>query len=66
VISVETNTIRYRVDGTDPTSSEGHSVPASVGPDTYLRLWGPNTLLKCKLIRVSADATVRVTYYGGV
>ena len=63
-ITIETDAIRYRVDGTDPTATEGHSVAAAQN----LYFAAPNVggliLTQLKMIRVTTDATARVTYYG--
>jgi hypothetical protein len=60
VISVEAQPIRYRVDGTDPTSTEGH--PAVDGDVIVLR--SHQALKQLRAIRSGAtDATLRVTYY---
>lgn len=58
VVSVETNTIRWREDGTAPTAGEGHSEVAAA----KFVVCGPN-MGRFKAIRASADATLRVTYY---
>lgn len=57
VITVETAQLRYRYDGTDPTSSEGHilninDVLVLVGPDAMknfrgIRTGGTSAVLKC-------------------
>jgi hypothetical protein len=57
--TVETNSIRYRIDGTDPTASEGHVVAAG-GTFTVT---GTNNVKRLKMIRVSADAVVKITYF---
>lgn len=60
-ITVEpTNGLRYRLDGTDPTSSEGHAL-AGGGSMT---ITGTKNLQKLRLIRSGAtDAVVKVTYF---
>jgi hypothetical protein len=59
VVVVESNTIRFRDDGTNPTSTVGTPVVANV------------TILICgravdtfKAIRVSGDAVLNIAYYG--
>jgi hypothetical protein len=57
VITVETAQLRYRYDGTDPTSAEGHilninDVLVLVGPDAIsrfrgIRTGGTSAVLKC-------------------
>lgn len=58
--SVEADSIRIRWDGTAPTASEGHLYTAGQTFD----VWGKVNLQKMKMIRVTSDATVRVTYWG--
>lgn len=59
IISVETNPVRWRDDGTNPTSSEGHPDVAGA------RIYYEGDPKKIKFIRSgAADATLRVTYYG--
>lgn len=58
-ITVEGAQIRFRYDGTDPTSSEGHLF----SPGDVLELIGFENIENFKAIRVgSTDATLRVTY----
>ena len=57
--TTETDSIRYRFDSGDPTSSVGHSVAAN----SSLTVYGINNLKNFKMIRSgSGDATVRCTY----
>jgi hypothetical protein len=59
LISVESNGIRFRYDGGEPTSSEGHALAAGT---TYL-LAGVTNVAQLRLIRSGgADATVHLTY----
>ena len=58
IATVETNTVRYRADGTAPTASVGHSAVAG----SIITVCGP-ALSRFKMIRASADAPVQVTYY---
>lgn len=58
-VSVETNSIRYRIDGTDPTASIGHLVVAG----EYFDLEGETNISRLRMIRASADATVNITYF---
>lgn len=58
-LSVETNSIRVRWDGGAPTSSLGHLLAAG---DT-LTVAGEQNVANLRLIRVSADGTVQVTFY---
>ena len=62
VITVEDDQVRYREDGTAPSSSEGHLL--NVG-DTLQYLDGDYTSVLGNLlfIRVTADAKLKITYY---
>lgn len=57
IVTVETNSIRYRYDGTAPTTSVGHLLTAG----TRLELVGNDNIQKLQVIRASADGTVMVT-----
>jgi len=58
-ITVESGSIRYRYDGTDPTSSEGHLITEG----GYLTITGKSNIEKFKAIRAgTSDAVLRVTY----
>ena len=58
-ITVEDASCRYRIDGTDPTSSEGHLL--SSGDDKTIE--GLENLYNFRAIREApVDATLRVTY----
>lgn len=59
-ISVETNSIRFRVDGTAPTSSVGHLLNAG----DVVVLESEDDVRNWKAIRVSADATIMASYVG--
>lgn len=59
VITVETNAIRFRDDGPDPTSTVG--MPAGVLSQTII--CGRQALLNAKFIRATADALISVSYY---
>lgn len=60
-ISVETNTIRYRYDGTPPTAFEGHEGP--VGGNNAVLLEGTENLRQFRAISTQAGgSTLRVTY----
>jgi len=62
LITVELDAVRWRADGTDPTSSEGHSIAA--GGTLSLIDYNYQKLLKdIKFIRVTGDAKVKVTYF---
>ena len=57
LISIETNSIRYTVHGTAPTSANGHLVTAG----TTFTVEGHELLSNLKLIRASADAVAQIT-----
>jgi len=64
-ITCETDNVRWRADGTDPTSTEGHIIYATSGivfdssDDTNWR----SVLLAIKFIRVTNDAALKITWY---
>ncbi len=57
LITVETDQIRFRSDGPAPTASEGHLVDAGAS----VILESAAELVNFKAIRVTADATLKVT-----
>lgn len=59
LFTVETNSIRFRLDGTAPTATVGHLMAAG---DSFL-VTGDTNITNLRLIRQSADATVMVTYF---
>lgn len=63
IITVEGNSIRYRLDGTDPTASEGHL--ADVGD--VIELYSRGNLQNFKFISTDAATTavIKVSYLGG-
>lgn len=58
LITVETDAISVRFDGTDPTAAEGHQL--AVGKS--LLLTSEQQFKLFKMIRVTTDATVKVSY----
>lgn len=58
IITSETNNIRYRIDGTNPTASVGHLLTAG----STLTLTGFSTIKNFKAIATGADATIMATY----
>lgn len=58
-ITIETNNIRYRIDGGDPSSTEGHLVIAEQN------IWFANSaaVRNFKAIAIGGDATLVVTFY---
>ena len=57
VVAVESNAVRYRIDGTNPTATDG--MPLAAGTTVVI----VGALASLKLIRQSADATLQVTYF---
>jgi hypothetical protein len=58
IITIETDDIRFRTDGTAPTSSEGHKAR----PDDIIVLDSRTDIEKFQAIRVTSDATIKVSY----
>lgn len=56
-VSIESNTIRFRYDGADPTSTVGHPCLAN---GSFV-LEGEGNIRSFRMIRVSGDATATVT-----
>jgi len=59
LITVETNPIRFRTDGTDPTTSVGHLLNAG----DAVTITGLNNVRRLKLIATGSNATVMVTFF---
>lgn len=59
VVSIASNDIRYRDDGTAPTAAVGHPVASA----SQLTVCGADAMAKFKMIRQSSDATASVSYY---
>ena len=60
-LTIEDNPIRYRIDGGNPTSSDGHLLSDSALQNLWLHDgWAIKNL---KMIGINGDATVIVTYY---
>lgn len=60
-VSVENTSIRYRVDGGDPSGTDGHLVAAN----TFITLTGWTAIKNFKAYAPADTATVHVTYYNG-
>lgn len=58
VVTVESNSIRFWVDGSTPTSANGHLAEAG----DVITLEGAEEVNDFRAIRVSADATVQATF----
>ncbi len=66
VMTVETDQVRYRMDGTDPTSTEGHLLNA--GDILTFDSWSQginwrSVLNKIRFIRVSSDAAIKISWF---
>lgn len=56
-ITVETDQVRFRIDGSAPTSSEGHLLEAG----DILELHDAAEISSAQFIRVTNDATLRIS-----
>lgn len=56
---IETDSVRYRDDGTDPTASVG----MLLYPGQSIQIQSKDMLNAVKFIRVTSDAVVNVSYY---
>lgn len=61
VVTVETDSIRYWVDGSTPTSSSGHLAPA----DSSFTICGLNSIKNFLAIRVTLDSAIKVSFFKG-
>lgn len=61
-IQADTQNVRYRVDGVDPTASVGMLILTTEGEALELTIDGG--LHDARFIEVSASAKLNVTYYG--
>jgi len=61
IITVETDQVRFTVDTTTPTSTKGHLLNAG----DLLELGNTEMLSNARFIKVTSDATLRITYFGG-
>jgi len=58
-ITVEDNTIRYRIEGGDPDANDGHLVYATQS----IYFVDPKSLRELRMIATGNDAIIIVTYY---
>lgn len=58
-VSVQDDAIRFTVDGTTPTASLGHVLEAG----SVMRVMGQTDIRQLRMIRVTTDAEVDVTFY---
>jgi hypothetical protein len=62
VVTVESNAVRYRADGLNPTATVGHVAAA----DASLSVCGTHAIRRIRFIRKdAADSTLSVSYYRG-
>ncbi len=59
VVTVETDSIRYWVDGSTPTTSSGHLGPA----DSAFTICGLNSIKNFLAIRVTNDAAIKASFF---
>jgi hypothetical protein len=59
LFTVETDSIRIRFDGTNPDATTGHLLTAG----STFTLNGVENISNLKMIRVTTDATVQITYF---
>ncbi len=57
-VTVEADAIRFRYDGTAPTATDGHKVDAGGN----FTVEGHENVVNFRMIRVTGDATVQVTF----
>lgn len=58
LLSCETNPIRFRYDGTNPTSSVGHALAAA----TMINITGDRAIQNFRMIASGSDSTCSITY----
>lgn len=58
LITSETSELRYRIDGTAPTTTVGHVLPSG----SSMVLLGYTTIINFKIIASGSDGTIQVTY----
>ena len=59
LLTIETTNIRYRIDGGDPSATDGHLVYATQN----LYFEDPKAVRNLRMVTPSGTATVHVTYY---
>lgn len=65
VISIETETVRYRDDGTNPTATVGVLLPLTVTLGEPWVYSSPAGLSKITFIATTATSTITAAFYGG-
>lgn len=63
VCNVETDSIRFRVNGLNPTAAVGQIVLATAAAPASFTACGEASIRRIRLIRVTADSSVTCTYY---
>lgn len=58
-ITVETQSIRLRWDGSDPTTTDGHLLTNG----SSITIIGENNVLRLRMIAAAADGTAQITVY---
>lgn len=61
ILFVETDQVRFRVDGSDPDSTTGCLLNAG----DVVEFTNPQMIQQFKAIRVTTDATLQIHYFGG-
>lgn len=59
LVTIETNSVRFRSDGTAPTASVGHIVTAN----QTIEVCGTDNVKNFRMIRVGSDASATVSYF---
>ena len=60
-LTIETNSIRYKIEGGDPTSTDGHLVSSAVFQNLWLH--DRSAIRNLKMIAIDGNSTAHVTYY---
>jgi len=63
LITVETDQVRFRADGTAPTSTEGHLLEAGDALQFTGKNWA-GALASLLFIKVTTDAALKITTFG--
>lgn len=63
VCTLETDSVRFRVNGLNPTAAVGQIITASASAPSQLTVCGFQSLANVRFIRVTTDATLTCSYY---
>lgn len=63
IVTVDTNNVRYWVDNTIPTATDGHLAVGGANVSTIIELKSLDEIMGFRFIRESADGKCSVTYY---